>query len=105
MFTLLLYIVAPCLGVTPFIKFEVELQNITIVFALYGTELTTDPRWFSKNYHPLAFFTLFYLVQGEIILQTNFWLFNFLIIYFVFTILVGIWAKYNISNRKLALTK
>ena len=103
--TILVYFLFCFSNFTPAFKLNFGILIFTTVFGF--TSLMDYYNWAPnfEIFRGFAFLILFYLAQGEIILQTNFWLFNFLIIYFVFTILVGIWAKYNISNRKLALTK
>ena len=103
--TILVYFLFCFSNFTP----EFQLNFGILIFAtVFGFTSLMDYYNWAPNFEifrGIAFLILFYLVQGEIILQTNFWLFNFLVTYFIFTIGVGIWAKYNISNRKLALTK
>ena len=82
--------------------------GILVFVSVFGFTSLMDYYNWAPNFEicrGLAFLTLFLFLQEEIMIQTNLWLFNLLISYFVFTILIGIWAKYDTSNRKLALTK
>lgn len=103
--TILVYFLFCFNNFTPAFQLNFGILIFTTVFGF--TSLMDYYNWAPnfEIFRGFAFLTLFYLVQEQIILQTNFWLFNFLITYFIFTIGVGIWAKYNISNRKLALAK
>ena len=103
--TILVYFLFSFSNFTPAFQLNFGILIFATVFGF--TSLMDYYNWAPnfEIFRGIAFLILFYLVQGEIILQTNFWLFNFLVTYFIFTIGVGIWAKYNISNRKLALTK